>query len=623
MDFASTLNSVEKLNASNYGSWSTRMQYYFLGQELWDIIGGSDTTPPTNAEAVKRWKVKARKAMYALTVSIEDEFLQRIKNAKTPKEAWDTLVTIFTKKNDARLQRLENKLLSISQRNMTISQYFSKVKSLSDEISKLDPENAITETRMRRIIVHGLRPEYKGIITATRGWATEPTLSELENLLANEEDLEKPLSSLTIKDEDKALFSKRQAYQKREAKRSSRPGGDQENQHQRTQRQNKQEKCFNNRQMQKCYNCGKKGHYARDCWYKKAEGNVATSTQNKKDEEVWDFETSYAIEETNQQEKLVTCHSNKEEEIALATVSEKLVDYEHDWIIDLGCSNHMTGDEKKLINMSEYKGGRVVVTANNSKMPITHIDKMVFVPHHSSRQVELQNVYHVPGMKKNLLFVSQLIDSGNYVLFGPNDVKVYRNLKVTSTPIMEGKRLESIYVMSAETTYVEKMRSNKTVDLWHARLGHVSYSKLKIMMQQSKLKGLLKLEIRGDTICAGCQYGKAHQLPYGESKYQAKEPLELVHSDVFGPVKQSSISGYRYMVTFIDDFSRYVWIHFLKEKSEVFEKFKEFQYTVENDIGRKIKCLRTDNGGEYTSREFNEYLKEKLIRRQLTCPNTP
>ncbi|KAH0743105.1 hypothetical protein KY290_031098 [Solanum tuberosum] len=238
--------------------------------------------------------------MYALTVNIEDEFLQRIKSAKTPKEAWDTLETIFTKKNDARLQRLENELLSISQQNMTISQYFSKVKYLSDEISKLDPENAITDTTMRRIIVHGLRLEYKGTITATRGWAIESTLSELENLLANEEDLEKPLSSLIINDEDKTLFTKRQAYQKREAKRSSLPVGDQKNQHQRTQRQNTQVKGFNNWQMEKCYNCGKKGHYARDCWYKKAEGNVATSFQNQKDgEEVWDFETSYVVEETN------------------------------------------------------------------------------------------------------------------------------------------------------------------------------------------------------------------------------------------------------------------------------------------------------------------------------------
>ncbi|KAH0716659.1 hypothetical protein KY290_012920 [Solanum tuberosum] len=75
-DFSSTLNSIEKLNESNYGSRITRMQYYFLGQELWDIIGGSDTSPLTDVEAAKRWKVKAGKAMYALTVTIEDEFLQ-------------------------------------------------------------------------------------------------------------------------------------------------------------------------------------------------------------------------------------------------------------------------------------------------------------------------------------------------------------------------------------------------------------------------------------------------------------------------------------------------------------------------------------------------------------------
>ncbi|KAH0694058.1 hypothetical protein KY285_021155 [Solanum tuberosum] len=124
---------------------------------------------------------------------------------------------------------------------------------------------------------------------------------------------------------------------------------------------------------------------------------------------------------------------------------------------------------------------------------------------------------------------------------------------------MEGRRLESIYIMSVETTYVEKTRSNETTDQWHARLGYMSYNKLKIMMQPLKLKGLPKLEIRGDIICAGCQYGNAHQLLYRESKYQAKEPLELVHSDVFGPVKQSCISGYRYMVTFIDDFLIASW----------------------------------------------------------------
>jgi transposase InsO family protein len=170
--------------------------------------------------------------------------------------------------------------------------------------------------------------------------------------------------------------------------------------------------------------------------------------------------------------------------------------------------------------------------------------------------------------------------------------------------------MESVYVMSAESTYVDKTRKNETVDLWHARLGHVSYHKLKVMMNKSLVKGIPQLECREDKVYVGCQYGKAHQLPYQESKFRAKEPLELVHSDVFGRVKQSSIKGMRYMVTFIDDFSRYVWVFFMKEKSETLSKFIEFRMKVENEVGRKIKCLRIDNGGEYTSDEFYDYLRE-------------
>jgi transposase InsO family protein len=177
--------------------------------------------------------------------------------------------------------------------------------------------------------------------------------------------------------------------------------------------------------------------------------------------------------------------------------------------------------------------------------------------------------------------------------------------------------------MSAETAYIDKTRKNETTDLWHLRLSHVSYSKLAVMMKKLMLKGLPQLEVRTDTVCAGCQYGKAHQLPYAESKFKAKKPLELVHSDVFGPVKQASISGMRYMVTFIDDFSRYVWVYFQKEKSETFSKFQEFKSAKEAEIGEKICFLRTDNGGEYTSDEFSNYLLEHQIHHQFTCANTP
>ncbi|KAL0405347.1 UNVERIFIED_CONTAM: Retrovirus-related Pol polyprotein from transposon RE2 [Sesamum latifolium] len=179
--------------------------------------------------------------------------------------------------------------------------------------------------------------------------------------------------------------------------------------------------------------------------------------------------------------------------------------------------------------------------------------------------------------------------------------------------------MEPVYVMSAETAYVDKARRNETADLWHI----VSYSKLDTMMKKSMLKGLPKLEVRRDTVCAGCQYGKAHQLPYEKSNFRAKEPLELIHSDVFGPVRQASIGGMKYMVTFIYDFSRYVWVYFMKNKSETLTKFKEFKKSVETEIGRGVWCLRTNNGGEYTSDEFLDFIREAKIRQQFTCPNTP
>ncbi|XP_022928647.1 uncharacterized protein LOC111435492 [Cucurbita moschata] len=169
----------------------------------------------------------------------------------------------------------------------------------------------------------------------------------------------------------------------------------------------------------------------------------------------------------------------------------------------------------------------------------------------------LHNVYHVPDIKKNLLSVKQLTTLENYVLFGPEDVKVYKDVKIIGKLTIEGRRVESVYVLSTESAYVDNTRKNETTDLWHARLGHVGYHKLKLIMEKFMLKGLAQLEVKADVVCAGCEYGKTHQLAYEELKFKATKPLELIHSDLFGLVKQASISGMRYMVTFIDDYSRY------------------------------------------------------------------
>jgi transposase InsO family protein len=104
---------------------------------------------------------------------------------------------------------------------------------------------------------------------------------------------------------------------------------------------------------------------------------------------------------------------------------------------------------------------------------------------------------------------------------------------------------------------------------------------------------------------------------------KAEGVLELIHSDVCGPMPSSSISGYVYYVSFIDDYSHKTWVYFLKSKDEVFSKFKEFKALIENLSERKIKILRSDNGGEYTSKEFANFCKDVGIKRELTTPYNP
>jgi hypothetical protein len=96
----------------------------------------------------------------------------------------------------------------------------------------------------------------------------------------------------------------------------------------------------------------------------------------------------------------------------------------------------MTGKTEKLHNLSEYKGKREVVTANNARLPVTHIGDTIIESCFNTKKVKVEDVYRVSGMKKNLLSVSQITKSGNSVVFGPNDVKVCREVNIIGTPLM-------------------------------------------------------------------------------------------------------------------------------------------------------------------------------------------
>lgn len=149
---SNTSYGVEKLVGTNYKYWRMCMEAYLQGQDLWDLVIGADAEIPAdmaeNSEARRKWKIKCGKALFALRTSINKEFIDHVRDENSPKEVWDTLERLFSKKNTARLQFLENELAMLKQGGMTISEYFLRVKNVCAEISYLDIDEKISDTRL-------------------------------------------------------------------------------------------------------------------------------------------------------------------------------------------------------------------------------------------------------------------------------------------------------------------------------------------------------------------------------------------------------------------------------------------------------------------------------------------
>jgi transposase InsO family protein len=165
-----------------------------------------------------------------------------------------------------------------------------------------------------------------------------------------------------------------------------------------------------------------------------------------------------------------------------------------------------------------------------------------------------------------------------------------------------------------------KKADTTTTFLWHCRLGHIGKKRMKRLQSNGVLPSF---DFESFDTCEACLMGKMTKTPFTGHPERAGELLEIIHSDVCGPMNTAAGGGYFYFVTFTDDLSRYGYIYLMKHKSETFEKFKEFQNEVENHRNKRFTFLLSDHGGEYLSHEFSQHLSDHGIISQLTPPKTP
>ena len=210
----------------------------------------------------------------------------------------------------------------------------------------------------------------------------------------------------------------------------------------------------------------------------------------------------------------------------------------------------------------------------------------------------LPSVLHIPDLAGNLISVSKMDDAGVKTVFEKDKCKMIREAMVLMRGVQYGtlyKLLGKIVIDECNNTIVPETRNKENnvpnvsggeAMLWHQRLGHIGEKGLQSLQNKSMVEDMSKCNSNFD-FYKHCIYGKQNRVKFPSGATRAKEILELIHSDVFGPVPVPSLGGAIYYVSFIDDFSRNTSMYFLKKKSEVFSKFKEVKALVETKQERK------------------------------------
>jgi hypothetical protein len=329
---------------------------------------------------------------------------------------------------------------------------------------------------------------------------------------------------------------------------------------------------------------------------------------------------AHAAEDDEHDHEKTKEEDSSEEYVLISALTGTVTHGSDTWLIDSGASKHMTGYKESLSDLVQKDSPHKVKLGDDYQYPIKGVGEASYKLD-SGKPMKMKDVLYVPGLKKNLLSISALDEKGFRVAFIDGEVLMWPRGKSIDDVVVIGVQEGGLYKLKGHFVSALVHSTITPSELWHRRFSHIHYKALPIVSKM--VTGLPEIQVEHEGICKGCAQGKNVKKPFPSSDSKAKGVLDIIHSDVCGPMSTASLSRYVYYVSFIDDFSRKTWIYFLKAKNEVFNKFKEFKALVENLSEKKIKILRSDNGGEFTSDEFKTFCKEVGIKRELSTPYNP
>jgi hypothetical protein len=615
-----------KLDEHNYLLWLSQVVPTLKSHELMGIVDGSDPCPPQtipDAEgkdvsnpAYAIWVKKDQFLLSWINVNLAEYVLATVYGLHTSRQVWNSLKSRFASQSRSRISHLKRQLQNLNQGSKSCSEYLSTAKRWADQLAAIgkptDDEDLIS------FIISGLNPTFNSFVTSISIAARDNPLSFLDfqdELLNHEMLLNQQQQNATTDVQNFALFMQRQgggpsrpnfhSFNKKgkapqfnrfppkygTSKGISTPGtsGPASRQFSSS---NNNGGSSNQPSRAPCQICGKTSHQALDCFHR--------------------MDYTYQGHHPPPQLAAMVAQTNSTCE-------------EQSWFADSGANAHITSELENLtIQPQPFQGPELVAVGNGAGLNIEHTGSTII--HSSNIPFHLKNILHCPTATTNLLSIQKFCQDNNCYFILTSSHFFVKDLR-THALLLEGKSENGLYPLRLRRcssknapVFTAFLGIKASTLVWHSRLGHPSLLTVNRVIKAHSLP-ILNNDSNKEHFCDSCQLGKSKKLPFSASNRITTSVLELIHTDLWtSPIP--SISGCKYYIIFVDDFTRYTWFYPLHFKSDTYNCFVKFKVLVETQFSCKIRQLQSDGGGEYTSHLFQNFLTSNGIQHRKSCPHT-
>lgn len=563
--------SFPKLGSSNWGSWKQRMEWLLEKEDLWDVIR---LEKPEDADA--DWLTRDRKARANIGLCLEESQFKIVQVSESARGMWAALKEHHER---ATMSTVVFYLTQLCGANMDESDDMDKHLSEMEELfDKLAAAGQNLEESLKIAMIFKSVPQSYRVLVQT---------------LQCRADADWTVVSVKTRLLDEFRQRQQQGASLSENMRAMKLAAD------------------SSKEERRCFFCKQPGHVKAQCkkWLAKNNSGGFGKKRGARDEKPKDDNP----------------RAKQAQDVNSAVCFMAGDSMPTSWVIDSGATAHMTSDRAFFHSLRTSVDTKVTLADGNKTKVDGLGDGVIFGEDGRGGRVEitLKNVLFVPELDGGLISVSQLAAKGFVVVFGASDCTI-RN--AAGETVVVGDKVGSLYRLRVQQRSLKAAgeHNDRCQHTWHRRVGHRDPDVLRRMDGDNLVSGFKLSDCGVRTTCECCLKGKLARKPFPPVvERKANRPLGLIHTDLCGPMETATPSGNRYIMTLIDDFSRFTTVYLLKTKDEAAGKIKEFVRRCENLFGRKPVTIRSDGGGEYTGRELRKFYEYEGIKAEYTTPYTP